>query len=200
MQRASPPGANQQQQMLTRVMPLLFGFWGFFFPAGLVLYWTTANLIQIGQQRLLLRAAHIDEGAAALPAPKKKPARKGLFASMMERAEQQRSSREGGSFRPNQKGTGKPSGAKPSSGKKPAGGSPKGGTRPNSKGRSTGSNAPKATGPGPAPDGNAEQADGNAEQVDGNKPADGNQPGNATSPEGSSGGNGARDRKKRRKR
>jgi YidC/Oxa1 family membrane protein insertase len=196
MQRASPPGASQQQQMLTRVMPLLFGFWGFFFPAGLVLYWTTANLIQIGQQRLLLRAAHIDEGALPAPAPQKKPARKGLFASMMERAEQQRSSREGGSLRTNQKGgTRKPSGEKPSSGQKGTGGStPKGGTRPNSKGRSGGSsNAPKAAASGPAPEANQ---DGNTEQGDGNKPSDGNQPGNATG----SGGNGARDRKKRRKR
>jgi YidC/Oxa1 family membrane protein insertase len=200
MQRASPPGASQQQQMLTRVMPLLFGFWGFFFPAGLVLYWTTANLIQIGQQRLLLRAAHIDEGALPAPAPQKKPARKGLFASMMERAEQQRASREGGSFRPNQKGgTGKPSGEKPSSGQKGTSRSnPKGGKRPNSKGRSGGSsNAPKAGASGPAPEANQ---DGNTEQGDGNKPSDGNNPGNVTGPEGSAGGNGARDRKKRRKR
>jgi YidC/Oxa1 family membrane protein insertase len=200
MQRASPPGASQQQQMLSRVMPLLFGFWGFFFPAGLVLYWTTANLIQIGQQRLLLRAAHIDEGALPAPAPQKKPARKGLFASMMERAEQQRASREGGSFRPNQKGgTGKPSGEKPSSGQKGTSRSkPKGGTRPNSKGRSGGSsNTPKAGASGPAPEVNQ---DGNTEQGDGNKPSDGNNPGNVTGPEGSAGGNGARDRKKRRKR
>src|SRR2546423_9892038 len=103
MQRASPPGANQQQQMLTRVMPLLFGFWGFFFPAGLVLYWTTANLIQIGQQRLLLKAAHIDDSAPALPEPRKKPARRRLFASMMDRAAQDRSRREG---RANQKRSG----------------------------------------------------------------------------------------------
>ena len=201
MQRSSPPGANQQQQMLTRVMPLLFGFWGFFFPAGLVLYWTTANLIQIGQQRLLLKAAHIDD-TAALPAPaaQKKPARKGLFASMMERAEQQRSGRDGGSFRANQKGaTGKPSGGKPSSGQKATGGSnPKGGARPNSKGRTGGSkNAPKAASSGP-------DQDGNTEQPDGNTPSDGTQPGKTagpeSSPEGSAGGNGARDRKKRRKR
>lgn len=54
MQRASPPGAAQQQQALMRIMPLIFGFWGFFFPAGLVLYWTTTNLVQIGQQHFLV--------------------------------------------------------------------------------------------------------------------------------------------------
>src|ERR1041385_9064464 len=35
MQRASP-AAGQQQQAITRIMPLLFGVWGFIFPAGLV--------------------------------------------------------------------------------------------------------------------------------------------------------------------
>jgi YidC/Oxa1 family membrane protein insertase len=52
--KASPPGANTQQQQLTRIMPLLFGIWGFIFPAGLVLYWTTTNLVQIGQQHFML--------------------------------------------------------------------------------------------------------------------------------------------------
>jgi YidC/Oxa1 family membrane protein insertase len=55
MQKASPAGANPQQQTLMRIMPLLFGFWGFIFPAGLVVYWTTTNIIQIGQQRFLFR-------------------------------------------------------------------------------------------------------------------------------------------------
>jgi membrane protein insertase Oxa1/YidC/SpoIIIJ len=54
MQRVSP--ASQQQPLL-KYMPLLFGFWGFIFPAGLVIYWTTTNLVQIGQQRLMLGAA-----------------------------------------------------------------------------------------------------------------------------------------------
>jgi YidC/Oxa1 family membrane protein insertase len=195
MQRASPPGANQQQQMLTRVMPLLFGFWGFFFPAGLVLYWTTANLIQIGQQRLLLRAAHMDEETPAL-APPKKPARRGLFASMMERAENERSRRDGGPARPNAKGsTRNPAPGKPSSGGKgPARGSgPKGSSAPNSKGRSgktTGGGAPTASSSGPN-DGAAGTGDG-----DGIEATDGNEPGKSAG----AGGNGAGDRKKRRKR
>jgi YidC/Oxa1 family membrane protein insertase len=54
MQRVSP--ASQQQPLL-KYMPLLFGFWGFIFPAGLVIYWTTTNLVQIGQQRFMLGAA-----------------------------------------------------------------------------------------------------------------------------------------------
>jgi YidC/Oxa1 family membrane protein insertase len=53
MQKASP-GQSQQQQMMTRIMPLLFGVWGFIFPAGLVVYWTTTNVVQIVQQQYML--------------------------------------------------------------------------------------------------------------------------------------------------
>jgi hypothetical protein len=42
MQRASPPGEPAAADADPRDA-LLFGFWGFFFPAGLVLYWTTAT-------------------------------------------------------------------------------------------------------------------------------------------------------------
>ncbi|HJP67235.1 MAG TPA: YidC/Oxa1 family membrane protein insertase [Actinomycetota bacterium] len=54
MQRATPSGANQQQQMLTRIMPFFFGFIGYSFPAALVVYWTTTNLVQIVQQQFTL--------------------------------------------------------------------------------------------------------------------------------------------------
>jgi YidC/Oxa1 family membrane protein insertase len=60
MARASP-GGNPQQQMLTRIMPLLFGVWGFLFPAGLVVYWITTNVVQIGQQQFLLRQRRSQE-------------------------------------------------------------------------------------------------------------------------------------------
>jgi YidC/Oxa1 family membrane protein insertase len=56
MQRASPV-VNPQQQMLTRIMPLFFGFIGFNFPAGLVIYWTTTNVVQIVQQHFMLPRA-----------------------------------------------------------------------------------------------------------------------------------------------
>ena len=54
MQRASPGPVTQQQQMLTYLMPAIFGWFGFAFPAGLVLYWCTTNMIQIGQQYFML--------------------------------------------------------------------------------------------------------------------------------------------------
>jgi YidC/Oxa1 family membrane protein insertase len=102
MQKASPAGAQQQQQALTRIMPILFGVWGFLFPAGLVVYWTTSNLIQIGQQHFLLRAKPKEGAPAAGRADGKKaapttpaPARRGFFASMLERAEADRARRQG---------------------------------------------------------------------------------------------------------
>jgi len=54
MQKANPGPASQQQQMLTYLMPAIFGYFGFTFPAGLVLYWCTTNGIQIGQQYFML--------------------------------------------------------------------------------------------------------------------------------------------------
>jgi YidC/Oxa1 family membrane protein insertase len=67
MQRASPPGASQQQQTLTKVMPLLFGVWGFIFPAGLVVYWTTTNLVQIAQQHFMLPRGPVEAAGGASP-------------------------------------------------------------------------------------------------------------------------------------
>jgi YidC/Oxa1 family membrane protein insertase len=62
MTRASPAGA-QQQQAVMKIMPILFGVWGFIFPAGLVVYWTTTNLVQIVQQRYMLgRPAPSEDG------------------------------------------------------------------------------------------------------------------------------------------
>jgi YidC/Oxa1 family membrane protein insertase len=103
-QRASPQGAaSNQQQMILRVMPLFFGFIGFSFPAGLVLYWTVSNLFMIGQQTLLLRAGHIGpealdrrmaEQKAKMAAEAEKPPKKGFMAGMMERADEERKRRE----------------------------------------------------------------------------------------------------------
>ncbi len=69
MQRANP-STDPQQQMLTRIMPLMFGIWGFIFPAGLVLYWTVTNVVQIGQQHFMLPKP----GEAPPPATPAKPA------------------------------------------------------------------------------------------------------------------------------
>src|SRR3990172_13270696 len=94
MQSASPPGAaSQQQQTLMRIMPVMFGVFGLQFPAGLVLYWTVSNMIQLGQQTFLLWAGHIGPQAMErrLEESKAKAAtkvdRKGFMARVVARAE-----------------------------------------------------------------------------------------------------------------
>jgi YidC/Oxa1 family membrane protein insertase len=94
-------------------MPIFFGVFGFFFPAGLVIYWTTSNLWQIGQQYFMLKTRPSAEDLAAKADGKKD--RKGFFSSLMERAADERRHREGPSGR-NPGGTAKPG---PSSGPSP---------------------------------------------------------------------------------
>jgi len=121
MQKASPPGAaNPQQQALLKVMPILFGVFGIFFPAGLVLYWTTSNLWQIGQQHFMLKTRPTEETLAANARSKpQKAEKKGFMSSMMDRAEQERKRRETGGPR-------NPGGRKPGG---PKSGNPKPGTK-----------------------------------------------------------------------
>jgi YidC/Oxa1 family membrane protein insertase len=113
MQKASPPGAaSSQQQAILRIMPILFGVFGIFFPAGLVVYWTTSNVWQIGQQYYMLRTRPTAETLAAAAADGK-PQRRGFMASMMERAQQERDRRETTTGRPGS--TRKPGSGRPGS-------------------------------------------------------------------------------------
>jgi YidC/Oxa1 family membrane protein insertase len=51
MQQMTPnPGMDPSQAKMMKFMPLMFGFLFYNFSAGLVLYWLTSNLVQIGQQ------------------------------------------------------------------------------------------------------------------------------------------------------
>ena len=49
----NPPAADPMQQKMMWIMPLMFSFMFFFFPAGLVLYWLTNNILSIAQQYLI---------------------------------------------------------------------------------------------------------------------------------------------------
>jgi YidC/Oxa1 family membrane protein insertase len=143
-QKATPASAqNPQTQIITKVMPLMFGVFGFAFPAGLILYWTVSNLFQIGQQAVMLRLGHIGpqamdrrltEAKSKAETRTDKP-RTGIMGRMMERAEQERKRRLGepeplrkppprtsGSGKASSKGTSKGSGSG-SSGKRSKGGS-----------------------------------------------------------------------------
>lgn len=46
---------GRQMQMVTKIMPLMFGFFAYSFPAGLNIYFVTANVFRIGQQALIFR-------------------------------------------------------------------------------------------------------------------------------------------------
>jgi YidC/Oxa1 family membrane protein insertase len=135
MQAASPPGAaSGQQQALLKVMPLMFGVFGIFFPAGLVIYWTTSNAWQIGQQYFMLKNRPTAETLAAKADGKAKPAKKGFLAGMMERAEAERDRRGTATKRPSSGGTRKPGsskpGAPPTNPRKPGGSGGSGGRDP----------------------------------------------------------------------
>ena len=101
-QKATPAAAqNPQTQLITRIMPVMFGIFGFTVPAGLVLYWTVSNLFQIGQQAVMLRLGHIGpeamdrrlEEVRAKAAAKGDKPRTGFMAQMMDRADQERKRR-----------------------------------------------------------------------------------------------------------
>jgi hypothetical protein len=133
MQKVSPPGStNPQQQALFKIMPLMFGVFGVSFPAGLVVYWTTSNAWQIGQQYTMLRLGHIGPEAQAAP-PKPKKARSGLLSGFMQRAADAQNQRDGQA-----KG-----GPKGSTGSTPSKGAPKGGAKPTPKKPSGGSGSSK---------------------------------------------------------
>lgn len=129
MQKASPPGSqSSQQQAIMRVMPLMFAFFGLSFPAGLVLYWTTSNLFQIGQQWFLLRAGHIgpdalekriEEQRARAAAKGDQPQKEGFMQRLMSKAEEAQQQREIQGALPQKSSSGKPAKGKPSAQKKP---------------------------------------------------------------------------------
>jgi YidC/Oxa1 family membrane protein insertase len=125
MQRASPPGAqSQQQQAIMKVMPLMFAFLGLNFAAGLVLYWTVSNGFQIGQQTFLLRAGHIGPDALEKRIAEQReraanpPAKPGVLSRFMEKAQDAQRARAQGSENPSRPGPRKPP-PKGSSAKKP---------------------------------------------------------------------------------
>ena len=136
MQKAQPPGAaNPQQQAILKIMPIMFGVFGIFFPAGLVVYWSTSNAWQIGQQYFMLKSRPTEETLAEKAKAKpSNPEKKGFMSGMVERAAQERQRREGGQGKGGTRkpgtpkpGTPKPGTPKPGRGKPESGGSGGGG-------------------------------------------------------------------------
>jgi YidC/Oxa1 family membrane protein insertase len=138
MQQATPQG-SQQQQALTKFMPLLFGFWGLIFPAGLVIYWTTTNLVQIGQQHFMLprmqqqttaakAAGDGVTGAGKAPTPRPRPRPGEQRARRPNGGQPEARSREQQETSPGTSGTGSGGGVRGAGGARRTGGS-NGGSR-----------------------------------------------------------------------
>ena len=70
------PNADPSQQKLMKFMPLIFGYMFYWFASGLVLYYLTSNLVQIGQQWFFNHTHAAEEAAQSVAPPKKKDGRK----------------------------------------------------------------------------------------------------------------------------
>jgi YidC/Oxa1 family membrane protein insertase len=55
LQSLSPPAPDPTQQMMMKLLPILFTFMFASFAAGLVIYWTWSNVLGIAQQYIIMR-------------------------------------------------------------------------------------------------------------------------------------------------
>jgi YidC/Oxa1 family membrane protein insertase len=77
MQRMTPqPNADPSQQKMMKLMPVIFGFMFYQLPSGLVLYYLTSNLVNMGQQWFFNHTETAQEAARSVEPPKKKNGRK----------------------------------------------------------------------------------------------------------------------------
>jgi YidC/Oxa1 family membrane protein insertase len=77
MQKMTPQAnVDPAQQKMMMMMPLIFGFMFYNFPSGLVLYYLTSNLVNMGQQWFFNHTEAAQEAARSVELPKKKNGRK----------------------------------------------------------------------------------------------------------------------------
>lgn len=62
MQRLQPMPPDPMQAKIMKIMPIAFTFFFMLFPAGLVLYWTTNNLLSMAQQIIVNRQIESGKG------------------------------------------------------------------------------------------------------------------------------------------
>lgn len=65
---ADSPMASQQKTLLY-ILPLMFAFFGFRFPVGVLLYWLTTNLWSMGQQYFVIKRMPVAGGPSVITAP-----------------------------------------------------------------------------------------------------------------------------------
>jgi YidC/Oxa1 family membrane protein insertase len=73
MQQMTPQaaGVDPNQQKMMKFMPLMFGFFFYNLPSGLVLYYLTSNLVGMGLQWFFNKTAMADDAALSVAPPKK---------------------------------------------------------------------------------------------------------------------------------
>ena len=72
-----PAGSDPGQQKIMQLMPIMFGVMFYRLPSGLVLYYLTSNLVNMGQQWFFNHTEAAQEAARSVgPPPKKKNGRK----------------------------------------------------------------------------------------------------------------------------
>jgi len=57
-QKMTPTSGDATQQRMMLIMPVIMTVFFISFPSGLVLYWLTNNVLQIGQQYIMNRYMH----------------------------------------------------------------------------------------------------------------------------------------------
>jgi YidC/Oxa1 family membrane protein insertase len=184
MTKANPQAAQAgPQAAMMKYMPLIYVVWGWAFPAGLILYWTTANGIQIAQQTLMLRAGHIGPDALERAKAEQRrrqeeggPKKKGFMAWMNEKAQ----------FAQGQQDLAKQQGAGSKDGKpqqKSSQRKPQGQRKPQQKKSPQGQKKPQGQKPQTPTNGDAAQgsADGST-NGEADKPVKGARPGNQLRP------------------
>lgn len=68
----SQPGMESSQKMMLYMMPLIFGYVAYRFPAGLSIYYVVSNIFQWGQTTVLLRRPVGGGAPGSAPATEKK--------------------------------------------------------------------------------------------------------------------------------
>ena len=58
MQQMMPQSPEPMQRRMMQMMPIVFTIFSLYFPAGLVLYWLTNNLLSMAQQALMTKLKH----------------------------------------------------------------------------------------------------------------------------------------------
>ncbi len=77
MQKMTPqPAGDPSQQKMMMWMPLIFGFFFWNLPSGLVLYYMTSNLVAMGQQWFFNHTSAAEHAAASVEPPKRGKVRK----------------------------------------------------------------------------------------------------------------------------